>query len=74
VKTPGSCVGACHGLVLKVGACSEAKFCFIFKPRLHLIVSREDKHGRSGRMTHLARKSGLGVLKFLEILSKLGGK
>lgn len=27
------CVWGCHGLVLKVGAFNEAKFCFIFKPR-----------------------------------------
>lgn len=50
----------------------KPSFVLFLNRGLHLIVSREEKHGRSGLMTHLARESGLGVFKFLENLSKLG--
>lgn len=51
----------------------KPSFVLFLNHELHLIVSREERHGRSGLMTHLARKSGLGVLSFWRFCQSWGG-
>lgn len=50
----------------------KPSFVLFLNHGLCLILSREEKHGRYGLMTHMARKSGLGVLRFGDFV-KLGG-
>lgn len=50
----------------------KPSFVLFLNHELHLIVSREERHGRSGLMTHLARKSGLGVLSFWRFCQSWG--
>lgn len=51
----------------------KPSFVLFLNHGLCLILSREEKRGRYGLMTHMARKSGLGVLHFGAFV-KLGGK
>lgn len=51
----------------------KPSFVLFLNHRLCLILSREEKRGRYGLMTHMARKSGLGILHFGAFV-KLGGK
>lgn len=51
----------------------KPSFVLFLNHGLHLILSRDKEHGRYGLMTHMARESGLGILKFGDFV-KLGEK